>query len=155
MKTIHTILDRVRRIRQQRAELLDYAERVEAIEQAEPFDHPTWQGVTDEEGWLQDDLTDNLDYLLSDASAMTKPAAWQLAHEMNDAHDFVRGADTRIFIWRGNDFDDEVTRKVVWISDGENLIIIEGKQVWVDDDMDSIIDDWQVRVRYVAGYFCK
>ena len=154
MTTIHTILDRVRRIRQQRAELRVYAERVEAIEQAEPFDHPYWQGVTDEEGWLQDDLTDNLDHLLSDASVMTKPAAWQLAHEMNNAHDFMRGADSRTFIWRGNDFDDEVTRKVVWISDGENLIIIEGKQVWVDD-MNGIIDDWQVRVRYVAGYFCK
>jgi hypothetical protein len=155
MNTIHTILERIRRIRQQRAELLVYAERVEAIEQAEPFDHPYWQGVTDEEGWLQDDLSHNLDHLMGDARAMTKPAAWQLAHEMNDAHDFIRGADTRTFIWRSNDFNDEVTRKIVWISDGDNLIIIEGKQIWVDDDIDDIIDEWQVRVRYVADYFCK
>ena len=151
MKTIQTILEGVRRIRQQRAELAIYSERVEAIEQAKPYDHPYWQGVTDEQGWLQDDLTRNLDQLLSDARVMTKAVASQLAHEMLEAQEHSHDADGRTFIWRGNDFNDEVTRKVIWISDGDKLIIIEGTQIWIDDETAGFINTWQVGVHYVPN----
>lgn len=47
-------------IAQRRQEISDYKKEVEKVKNADHYDHPYWQGLTDELGWEQDELNKDL-----------------------------------------------------------------------------------------------
>ena len=58
-----TIKQLEQRIAQRRQEIAEYIEEVGKIEEAEVYDHPYWQGLTDELSWEQDALEEDLKLL--------------------------------------------------------------------------------------------
>lgn len=58
-----TIQELEQRIVQRRQEISDYEKEVEKVENADDYDHPYWQGLTDELGWERDELNKDLHLL--------------------------------------------------------------------------------------------
>ncbi len=58
-----TIEQLEQRIAQRRQEISDYEKEVEKVENADDYDHPYWQGLTDELGWERDALEEDLKLL--------------------------------------------------------------------------------------------
>ena len=58
-----TIQELEQRIAQRRQEISDYEKEVEKVENADDYDHPYWQGLTDELSWEQDALEEDLKLL--------------------------------------------------------------------------------------------
>lgn len=55
-----TIQQLEQRIAQRRLEIAEYQKKVEEVENADDYDHPLWQGLTDELGWEEDALEADL-----------------------------------------------------------------------------------------------
>ena len=55
-----TIKQLEQRIAQRHQAISDYEKEVEKVENADDYDHPYWQGLTDELGWERDALKEDL-----------------------------------------------------------------------------------------------
>lgn len=55
-----TIQQLEQRIAQRRLEIAEYQKKVEEVENADDYDHPLWQGLTDELWWEEDALEADL-----------------------------------------------------------------------------------------------
>ena len=58
-----TIIELEQRIAARRQEIVEYQKEVKEVENADDYDHPYWQGLTDELWWEQDALVADLKLL--------------------------------------------------------------------------------------------